>query len=182
VVAAAVAFPPDGPRIRGLRDSKILTPRRREVLAVLIRRRAVLLGVGAASPRVIDRVNIRKATALAMRRALVRALGLSPDRPVLPGGVHLVVDGLPFPELGLDHEAVVDGDAQCYSVAAAAVVAKTVRDRLMIRLARRHPGYGWESNMGYGTADHLSWIQAHGPSPHHRQSFTPVTQLQLGLA
>ena len=89
------------------------------------------------------------------------------------------MDGLPFPELGMPHDALVDGDALCYSVAAAGVVAKTVRDRLMHRLAARHPGYGWETNMGYGTADHLARIQEVGPTAHHRRSFAPVTQLTL---
>lgn len=170
VVAAAVAFPPDQPRIRGIRDSKVLPAGRREALATLIRRRAAYLGLGAASSRLIDRVNIRQATVIAMRRALARM----PGRPSA-----ILIDGLPLPELGLPHDALVDGDALCYSVAAAGIVAKTVRDRLMIRLGRRHPAYGWESNMGYGTVDHLRGIARHGPSPHHRRSFTPVAQLGL---
>ncbi len=179
VVAAAVAFPPGAPRIRGVRDSKVLSAARRSHLAEIIRRRAVLVGIGAASPRVIDRINIRRATALAMRRALARALGHAFDRPDRLGGYHLVVDGLPFPELGVAHEAVVDGDAACYSVAAAGVLAKTVRDRLMHRLATRHPGYGWDRNAGYGTADHLAGLERRGPTAHHRRSFVPVAQLRL---
>jgi ribonuclease HII len=179
VVAAAVAFPPGAPRIRGLRDSKVLTARRRAALAEVVRRRAALLGLGAASPRLIDRVNIRVATAIAMRRALARALGLPlPPEAALPA-FRIVVDGLPFPELGVAHEALVDGDALCYSVAAAGVLAKTVRDRLMARLAARHPGYGWETNAGYATADHLAGLDRLGPTAHHRRSFTPVAQLRL---
>jgi len=176
VVAAAVAFPPFAARIRGLRDSKTLSARRRELLARAIRARAAVVGVGAASPRLIDRLNIRVATAVAMRRAIVRALGRVPGPRV-----RLVVDGLPFAELEMDHEALVDGDALCYSVAAAGVIAKTVRDELMQRLAVRHPQYGWASNVGYGTPDHLAGLEAHGPTGHHRQSFAPVGQLRLGL-
>ena len=176
VVAAAVAFPPFAPRIRGVRDSKVLPAVRRAQLAEAIRSRAAVVGVGAASPRLIDRVNIRVATAIAMRRAVQSALGQASSSRVL-----LIVDGLPFPEIGLEHEALVDGDALCYTVAAAGIIAKTVRDRIMTRLAARHPGYGWASNMGYGTPDHLTGLEAAGPTAHHRRSFAPVGQLRLGL-
>jgi ribonuclease HII len=178
VVAAAVAFPPHAPRIKGIRDSKTLPLARREALALLIRRRAAILGIGAASSRLIDRVNIRVATAIAMRRAIVKAIGAHPT--VRPSDrLTVLVDGLPFPELGFDHEALVDGDALCYSVAAAGIVAKTVRDLLMVRLAARHPGYGWESNMGYGTPDHLAGLETLGPCRHHRWTFGPISQLRL---
>jgi ribonuclease HII len=178
VVAAAVAFPPHAPRIKGIRDSKTLPLARREALALLIRRRAAILGIGAASSRLIDRVNIRVATAIAMRRAIVKAIGAHPT--VRPSDrLTVLVDGLPFPELGFDHEALVDGDALCYSVAAAGIVAKTVRDLLMVRLAARHPGYGWESNMGYGTPDHLVGLETLGPCRHHRWTFGPISQLRL---
>ncbi|MBS1241652.1 MAG: Ribonuclease [Gemmatimonadetes bacterium] len=176
VVAAAVAFPPFAPRLRGVRDSKVLSAARRASLAQAIRSRAAVVGIGAASPRLIDRVNIRVATAIAMRRAVRRALGLAPLCRV-----HLVVDGLPFPEIGLEHEALVDGDALCYTVAAAGIIAKTVRDRIMTRLAIRHPCYGWASNMGYGTPDHLTGLEVAGPTAHHRRSFAPVGQLRLSL-
>lgn len=179
VVAAAVAFPPACPRIRGVRDSKVLSGRRREALAEEIRRRAILLGVGAASPRLIDRLNIRGATAVAMRRALSRAFGRPVGRGTGFPGFTILVDGLPFHELGFGHEALVDGDALCYSVAAAGIIAKTIRDRLMTMLGRRYPDFGWDSNMGYGTPDHLSGIERRGPTPHHRRSFTPVSQLRL---
>lgn len=183
VVAAAVAFPPHAGRILRLRDSKVLTARRREALAAMIERRAAVVGVGAASVKVIDRVNIRVATAIAMRRALSRALGLRPGER-LDGRrfrIAVLIDGLPLPEIGMEHQAVVDGDALCYSIAAAGVVAKVVRDRLMQRLARRHPGYGWETNMGYGTPDHLAAIDLTGPCIHHRRSFAPVAQTTLAL-
>jgi ribonuclease HII len=179
VVAAAVAFPPNAPRIRGVRDSKVLSAARREALAALILLRAAAVGVAAASVAQIERLNIRGATALAMRRAISRAVG-----PILPSSLPpflLLLDGLPFPEVDLPHEALVDGDAYCYSIAAAGIVAKTVRDRLMVRLASRHPGYCWESNMGYGTPDHLAALGSLGPTAHHRQSFSPVAQIALAL-
>jgi ribonuclease HII len=170
VVAAAVVFPAGAPRIRGVDDSKRLTARAREKLAQRIRSRALAVGVGAASVREIDRLNIRRASILAMRRAL--------DRMGLPPG-YVLVDGLPCPELGLPHEAIVDGDARCYSIAAASVVAKTVRDRLMRRLSIRHPAYAWARNKGYSTEFHLHALDRYGPTPHHRASFEPVAQLAL---
>lgn len=174
VVAAAVVFPAGCPRgtLRGLRDSKLLPPVRRERLGVKIRARAVAIGVGAASVFEIDRFNIRKATALAMRRALDRVL-------TRVGPVFILVDGLPFPEIGVEHDALVDGDAHCASVAAAGIVAKIVRDDLMHRLARRHPGYGWDTNVGYGTDAHHDGLLRLGPTRHHRQSFAPVAQIPL---
>ena len=204
VVAAAVVFAPDTPRVRGLRDSKVLSATKRQRLAVRIRERARYIGLGAASTREIDRFNIRVATAIAMRRALARLLGgaagqqgsgageLRTDissqrlvgpppyrRTALPPVFHVLIDGLPMPELGYSHEALVDGDAHCYSIAAAGVVAKCVRDRLMIRLHARHPGYGWETNMGYGTEEHRAAIDRVEPTKHHRNSFSPVAQLKL---
>jgi ribonuclease HII len=179
VVAAAVVFPPQTRCIRGLRDSKVLGPARREALALRVRDRALRIGLGAASARLIDRLNIRIATAVAMRRALARVLQGAPGELEL--SCHIVVDGLPFPELGMEHEAVVGGDACCYTVSAASVVAKTVRDRLMARLAARYPGYGWDANMGYGTPDHLASLERLGPTAHHRRSFMPVLQLGLGI-
>ena len=170
VVAAAVVFYPDQKPIRGLNDSKVLTAKARDRLALEIRSRARAIGVGAASVHEIDRWNIRRATIIAMRRALVR-LGCDPT--------DILIDGLPCPELGRPHLAIVDGDARCSSIAAASIIAKTVRDLLMARLAVRHPGYAWESNKGYATADHLAAVARLGPSRHHRQSFQPVCQLAL---
>lgn len=170
VVAAAVVFPPGAKRIRGLDDSKRLTARARERLALRIRERAAAVAVGAASVHEIDRLNIRRASILAMRRALDR-LGCEPG--------YVLVDGLPCPELGLPHEAVVDGDARCHSIAAASIIAKTVRDRLMRRLAARHPAYAWASNKGYSTEYHLRALNLHGATAHHRTSFEPVAQLRL---
>jgi ribonuclease HII len=176
VVAAAVVFPPDCRAVRGLRDSKILPARVRRALAARIRERALGFAVGAASSHEIDRLNIRIASALAMRRA-IRALLC---RPSLAGRLHrILIDGLPLPEVGYPHDALVDGDALCQSIAAAAILAKTVRDRLMERLAQRHPGYGWHTNMGYGTEEHQEGLQALGPTCHHRRTFAPVAQLTL---
>jgi len=105
-----------------------------------------------------------------MRRALAR-LTVRPDV--------VLVDGLPCPELGCPHQAIVDGDARCHSIAAASVIAKTVRDHLMALLGGRHPAYAWASNKGYGTPDHLAALATLGFTPHHRRSFSPVVQLEL---
>ena len=197
VVAAAVVFAPDTPRVRGLRDSKVLSAAKREQLAQRIRDRALHIGLGAASTREIDRYNVRVATAIAMRRAIgrvaegcavrgarcaveERGTHLPPYRLVaLPPSFSVLIDGLPFSEVGFEHDALVDGDAHCYSIAAAGVVAKCVRDRLMVSLHGRHPVYGWESNKGYGTEEHRAAIDRVGPTKHHRNSFSPVAQLGL---
>ncbi len=176
VVAAAVVFPPECRVIRGLRDSKLLPAGVRACLAARIRSRALGFGLGAASAREIDRLNIRVATALAMHRALRRLLRC----PSLDARPHrILIDGLPLPEIGYVHDALVDGDALCHSIAAASILAKTVRDCLMHRLAAHHPGYGWETNVGYGTPEHQEALRLRGPCRHHRQSFAPVTQLHL---
>lgn len=172
VVAAAVVFPVNVKRISGLRDSKLLSAAQRERLIPRIRERALRVAVAAASVREIDRFNIRVATAIAMRRAVRRVLAGLDNWQIL-------VDGLPFPELGYPHEALVDGDAHCASIAAAGVIAKQVRDELMRRLALRHPGYAWETNMGYGTEEHQQGIRDHGPCRHHRLTFAPVAQTTL---
>lgn len=171
VVAAAVLIGPDTPLLEGVNDSKQLTSRRRDELAAAIVL-SLPCAVGAASTREIDRLNIRRATALAMRRALARLRRRAEADAVL-------VDGLPMPELGCDHEAIVDGDATCYAIACASILAKTVRDRLMTNLARRHPDYGWEENAGYATKAHLEAIARVGITRHHRMTFTPVSQRGL---
>ena len=170
VVAAAVILPP-GTSISGARDSKTLSPARREQLATEILDRAEAVGFGAASVREIDRLNILVSTRLAMNRALTQ-LPLPPD--------HIVVDGLPVSGLGWEHEAVVGGDGRVHSIACASIVVKVVRDRLMTRLSHRYPGYGWETNKGYGTAEHRSALDRLGPTPHHRLSFGGV-QVELDL-
>jgi ribonuclease HII len=176
VVAAAVVFPEGCRRLRGLRDSKLLPAARRDCLAAAIRAVAIGIAVGAASVREIDRLNIRVASALAMRRALLRMFARLAEAPV-----DVLIDGLPLPEIGFAHEALVDGDARCHSIAAASIIAKTVRDALMHRLAPRHPGYGWDTNVGYATETHQEGLRLFGATPHHRRSFSPVAQLQLDL-
>jgi len=176
VVAAAVVFPVDIRRSRTIRDSKTLSEPQRNVAAAKIRAMAFAIGVGAASSREIDRINIRRATALAMRRALERVLCRCDVRSTA-----ICIDGLALPEIGFDHEALVDGDALCLSISAAGIIAKTVRDRLMTSLGHRHPAYDWIHNKGYGTDGHRLAIEAHGASPHHRRSFMPIAQLSLSL-
>lgn len=162
VVAAAVVLP-EGVSVEGADDSKVLSADVREELYVRILASARSVGVGAASVREIDRRNILRATTVAMQRALAR-LSVSAD--------HVVVDGLPVKYLGREHDAVVDGDALIHSIACASIVAKVVRDRLMHRLARRYPGYAWDTNVGYGTAQHRAAIDELGVTPHHRLTFT----------
>ncbi|MEP7226020.1 MAG: ribonuclease HII [Gemmatimonadales bacterium] len=177
VVAAAVVFPTGCSCVRGLRDSKVLPASKRAKLAERIRGRVIAFGVGAASAHEIDRFNIRVATALAMRRAIAMLIG----RYTLGQPYRILIDGLPLPEIGYPHEALVDGDARCQSISAAAILAKTVRDLLMHRLAARYPGYGWHTNVGYGTEEHQEGLQALGPTRHHRLTFAPLAQLTLSL-
>jgi ribonuclease HII len=177
VVAAAVVFPVGCAAVRGHRDSKTLPASVRLKLADRIRRRALAFGVGAASSREIDRLNIRVATALAMHRAIAVLL----RRTALPRPHRILIDGLPLPEIGYIHDALIDGDARCQSISAAAILAKTVRDLLMQRLARRYPVYKWETNVGYGTPEHTEALAAQGPCRHHRHTFAPLAQLALPL-
>jgi len=169
VVAAAVILNPDDP-IEGLDDSKKLTARRRAVLEGEIRARALYVGVGLSSVEEIDAINILQATFLAMTRA-VEALGLVPG--------HVLVDGNRLPRWRYRAEAVVGGDALHPCISAASIIAKEVRDHIMIEAARNFPAYGWESNKGYGSAAHIAALRAHGPTPLHRRSFAPVAQLLL---
>jgi len=170
VIAAAVILP-STVRIDGVADSKTLAAEERETLARQIEIRAIAIGIGAASVREIERINILRASALAMCRA-VSALRCEVD--------HLVVDGLPVPELGAGrHTAVVGGDGTVHCVSCASIVAKVCRDRLMVRLALRYPEYGWCRNKGYGTPEHRQALTRIGPSPHHRRTFAPVEQLLL---
>ena len=170
VMACAVVLRP-GTVVEGADDSKRLTKARREDLARRILARAEAVTLGAASVAEIDRLNILVATRLAMRRALAAL----PKRPE-----HVVVDGLPVRGLGWDHEAVVGGDGEVHSISCASIVAKVIRDDLMRRLGRRYPGFGWETNAGYGTPEHQAGLRLHGPTPHHRRSFLGG-QFELGL-
>jgi ribonuclease HII len=170
VFAAAVVLRPDGPRLPGVRDSKTMTAVERQAAAGRIRRHALAWALGASSVREIDRYNILRASGRAMRRALAR-LRLPPE--------YVLLDGLDVPELGCPHDAIVDGDARCLSIAAASVLAKVARDRLMAALGRRYPAFAWEENKGYATAAHLAALDRSGPTRHHRLSFGPVSQLSL---
>lgn len=171
VLAAAVVLPPEV-AIRGIDDSKKLNAEKRAELYEEIRAKAVAIGVAGASTRMVDRINILRASHLAMTRSLQR-LGCTPD--------HVFVDGLAVPTLGFEHTAVVEGDAKVHAIACASVVAKVVRDRIMHLLASRYPGYGWETNAGYGTAEHRGAITELGLTPHHRRSFEPNAQFLLEL-
>src|SRR3954468_15510494 len=173
VVAAAVIMPPNCHRIPGVRDSKTLSAGQREKLAPIIRRRAIAVGVGAASVADIDRLNIYHATHLAMRRAIAR----------LGGHDHVLVDGLRIADFESQvgpYTNIVDGDARVYSIACASVVAKVVRDRMMSLLAARHPGYGWERNQGYATLEHRMAIRELGLTAFHRRSFLALQRTLAG--
>ncbi len=161
VVAAAVVLG-DGFDDQGLDDSKRLTARQRERLAVRIRERARGFALGVAAADEIDAVNILQATLLAMRRA-VAALPFLPDL--------VLVDALTIPNLGIAQRAIIKGDALSVSIAAASIVAKVSRDALMVDLDAQHPGYGLARNMGYGCPDHRDALRRMGPTPIHRRSF-----------
>jgi ribonuclease HII len=174
VIAAAVVFPNGVPRTlaRLLDDSKKLTPERRLAASMALYASGVAeIGVGAASVAEIERINILHASLLAMRRA-VRRLPSPPDLAL--------VDGNRAPDLPCPVQCVVGGDGLSLSIAAASIIAKVARDRLMARLAVRFPHYGWERNAGYGTPAHCQAMAASGISPHHRRSFAPVRAILAG--
>lgn len=162
VVAAAVVLP-DGAVIPGLDDSKKLTPAQREALVPVIERVAVSVGVGECSPAEVDTLNVLWAAMEAMRRA-VAALGVAPEMLLVDG--NRTIPGAPCAQ-----EAVVRGDGISLSIAAASVVAKVARDRLMVALDADFPVYGWAQHKGYPTARHYAALRLHGPSPHHRRTF-----------
>lgn len=164
VVAAAV-IPHPGHSLPGVDDSKCLLPQERETLAEAIREDCLGWAVAAVEPADIDRLNILEATRLAMGRALA---GLRPAPDVV------VIDAVSLPRLGCPQLPVVRGDAVCYAVACASIVAKVYRDRLMVDLDRRYPHYGFAAHKGYGVPEHLEALAAFGPSPLHRLTFHPV--------
>jgi ribonuclease HII len=170
VVAAAVIL--DAARIpQGLDDSKKLSAAAREAGFARIYEMALAIGVGEASVDEIDRLNIRGATHLAMARA-VKALAVVPR--------FALVDGNDAPALACPCETIIGGDGRSLSIAAASIVAKVTRDRLMERLHDDHPAYGWRRNKGYGTAEHLAALKAHGATAHHRKSFAPIHNMLCG--
>jgi ribonuclease HII len=170
-VAAAAVILPAGYQCPGLDDSKKLSAARRETIyQILTGDPAVCWAVATADCREIDTLNILRATHLAMRRALE---ALSPQAD------HCLVDGLPVAGLPLPHDAVVKGDGISLSIAAASVIAKVTRDRIMRGLDREFPEFGFARHQGYGTKEHLEALRIHGPCCHHRRSFQPVAQLTL---
>jgi ribonuclease HII len=172
VYAAAVILDPARP-IRGLRDSKLLSPAQREELAIAIRERAIAWAVAAADVGEIDSLNILQATLLAMRRA-VEALSVLP--------YEAVVDGNQCPRLSCPVHAIVNGDRIVASISAASILAKTARDALLLELDVLYPLYGFAHNKGYGTPEHLEALARHGPCPVHRRSFAPVAQMRFAFS
>jgi ribonuclease HII len=164
VVAAAVILD-DLKRIKGLADSKVLTPLRRERLFDEIRAHALAFCIAEASVEEIDSLNILQATMLAMKRA-VEGLRLLPHK--------VLVDGNRLPRIRIHAEAIVGGDATVASISAASILAKVTRDRMCVEHEARYPQYGFGTHKGYGTAAHLAALNEHGPCAWHRQSFAPV--------
>jgi len=170
VVAAAVIL--DRKRIpKGLNDSKQLSEEDREALYPRIMEAAVAVGVGEASVGEIDLINIRQATHMAMARA-VRALSVAAE--------FALVDGNDPPPLPCRCDTLIGGDARSVSIAAASIIAKVTRDRMMVALHDDHPGYNWRSNKGYGTPEHYAGLKAHGVTQHHRRSFGPIRAILSG--
>lgn len=164
VVAAAVILAPER-RVECLADSKLLTPERREELFAVIHERALAVGVGVVDHETIDRVNILEATRRAMAAALA-ALGVVPEL--------VITDFVALPALPCPQRNLVAGDRRCASVAAASIVAKVTRDRLMLEADQRFPEYGFARHKGYATVEHLAALDRHGPCPIHRRSFAGV--------
>jgi len=169
VYAAAVILDPARP-VAGLADSKTLTPRQRETLALEVRLRAVAWAVASASVEEIDTLNILQASLLAMRRA-VEQLAVTPQQ--------VLVDGLHRPRLKIPVRAIVRGDATVAEIAAASILAKVARDTEMLALHQQHPQYGFDRHKGYPTSAHLAALREHGASAVHRRSFAPVRSLLL---
>ena len=169
VVAAAVILDPTNP-VEGLNDSKKLSAKRRELLAIEIRAKALAWSVAEATVEEIDAINILQASMLAMRRA-VEGLVVKP--------VSALIDGNRCPALACKAEAIVGGDGKMESIAAASILAKTIRDAGMRELHLAYPHYGFDRHMGYPTAFHLQALRDYGASPVHRRSFAPVAQLVL---
>lgn len=169
VVAAAVVLPM-GCRISGLNDSKQLSEAKRNELDVVIRSKALAFAIAAIDVETIDRINIRKASLLAMRTA-VGQLGVDPD--------YLLIDGCDGIEWPCPQQSVIHGDALSYSIAAASVLAKVHRDRLLVELDAVYPGYGLAKHKGYCSREHLAALDRLGPTPLHRRNWSPVAQTML---
>jgi ribonuclease HII len=169
VVAAAVILAPKC-RLDGLNDSKKLTEKKRNELDLLIRENAVAWAIAAIDVETINQINIRNASLLAMRRA-VEQLALTPD--------YLLIDGVDTIEFSCPQQAVIQGDGTSFSIAAASVLAKVYRDRLLVELDGAYPGYGLASHKGYCSAEHMAALARLGPTPLHRKNWSPVAQTML---
>lgn len=167
VVAAAVILPRRIKRdwLNQVRDSKLLSPSKREALFHNIHEAAISIGIGTVTHEVIDTRGIVKATRLAMQLAIDQ---------LSPAPQSLLIDYMRLPEVTLPQKAITKGDSLCFSIACASIIAKVARDRLMVELDRTYPGYGLAQHKGYGTEKHLGYLRRLGPSPIHRQSFKPV--------
>jgi ribonuclease HII len=172
VVAAAVILP-EGCRLRGLTDSKKLTEKKRSELDVAIRARAVAWAIAAVDVETIDRINIRRASLLAMRLAVTQ-LSIAPD--------YLLIDGVDRIDWPCPQRPVIRGDGSSFSIAAASVLAKVYRDRLLMDLDQQYPGYGLASHKGYCSRQHLAALARLGPTPLHRKNWSPVAQQLLPFA
>ena len=172
-VVAAAAILPEGFRHDALDDSKKLTERQRErIYAELTSREDIVWAAAIVHSDEVDRLNILRATHEAMRRA-VAALTVAPG--------HVLIDGLPVRPFPIEQTALIGGDGLSFSIAAASVIAKVTRDRLMVAMDAQHPGYDFARHKGYGTPQHLARLRAHGPCPIHRRSFLPIAQTLLAL-
>lgn len=172
VVVAAVILDPNRP-IKGLRDSKKLSAKKREELAEEIKEKALAWSVAAMGPEVIDKINILQATLQAMKAA-VEKLPVEPD--------FVQVDGNKLPKWKWLSEAVVKGDDKVEWISAASIIAKTTRDAYMCKIAKLYPQYGFEHHVGYGTAEHIKALKAYGPTLIHRKTFAPVREVINGLS
>ena len=168
VLAAAVVFPPRV-RIKDLADSKKITSKKREELFHEIKSKAIGIGIGRVSHKLIDKLNIGRANLLAMKKA-VEKLSISPDYLLIDGGRHKI-------DLPIKQRGITGGDRKCASIAAASIIAKVARDRIMLRYHQRYPEYRFDRHKGYGTKEHMRKIFRFGPSPLLRRSFYPVSEL-----
>ena len=172
VVAAAVILPRhvDAPWLTEVKDSKQLSPARREVLFHHIHGIAISIGIGLASHYLIDAQGIIKATRLAMKLAIDQ---------LSPSPQSLLIDYMRLPEVKLPQKGIPNGDSLCFSIACASIIAKVARDQLMVAFDKAYPGYGLAQHKGYGTREHLACLSRLGPCPIHRQSFSPVRNIML---
>jgi ribonuclease HII len=171
VVAAAVILDP-ARKIRGLRDSKVMTPEQRTHVAAEIRAKAIAWAFAASDVGEIDALNILRATLLAMRRA-VEALAVQP--------IEALIDGDHCPQLACPAYAIIKGDRDVPAISAASIIAKTTRDAMLVLLDLEYPMYGFARHKGYGTPEHLAALDLHGPCPAHRRSFAPVLQASFAF-